>query len=88
MLEDGLHDVEDLKKEDQDNDLEDERKNNNLEDEKKDAIGAKYMKLINSVSFSDLSIYTVELSIKEHGRPEVKAAKISEVKNLLDYDIF
>ena len=38
--------------------------------------------------FSDLSIYTVELPIKEHGRPEVKAAKILKVKNLLDYDVF
>ena len=88
MLEDGLRDVEDLKKEDQDNDLEDERKDNDLEDEKKDTIGAKYMKVINSVSFSDLSIYTVELPIKEHGRPEVKVAKITEVKNLQDYDVF
>ena len=36
----------------------------------------------------DLSIYTIELPIKEHGRPEVKAAKITEVKNLQDYDVF
>ena len=51
-------------------------------------VEAKYMKVINSVYFLDLSIYTVELPIKEHGRPEVKAAKISEVKNLQDYDVF
>ena len=43
---------------------------------------------MNSVSFSDLSIYTVELPISEQGRPEVKEAKMAEVYNLLDYDAF
>ena len=51
MLKDGLRDADDLKKEDQDNHLEDEKKDDDLEDEKKDAIGAKYMKVINTVSF-------------------------------------
>ena len=46
------------------------------------------MKVVNSVLFSDISIYTVKLPIKEHGRPEVKEAKMLEVKNLLDYDVF
>ena len=46
------------------------------------------MKVVNSISFSDLSIYTVELPVSEHGRPEVKVAKMSEVRNLLDYDVF
>ena len=44
------------------------------------------MKVVNSVSFLDLSIYTVELPIKEQGRPEVKAAKILKVKNILYYE--
>ena len=52
MLEDGLWDVEDLKKEDQEN-TEDNEADGNLEDEKRDAIGAKYMKVISSMSFSD-----------------------------------
>ena len=59
-----------------------------LEDEEKDSIGAKYLKVVNSVSFSDIAIYTVELPVSEHGRPEVKEAKISEVNNLLDYEVF
>ena len=44
--------------------------------------------MVNSVSFSDLSIPTVKLSVSEHGRPEVKVAKTNEIKNLLDYDVF
>ena len=43
----------------------------------------KYLKVVNSVSFSDIAIYTVELPVSEHGRPEVKEAKMSEVNNLL-----
>ena len=34
------------------------------------------------VSFEDDCIYTVELPIYEHWRPEVKVAKKAEVKNL------
>ena len=30
----------------------------------------------------------MELPVSEHGRPEVKEAKIAEVNNLLDYDVF
>ena len=30
----------------------------------------------------------MELPISEHGRPKVKEAKISEVNNLLDYEVF
>ena len=35
-----------------------------------------------TVSLSDTCIYTVELPISEHWRPEVKVAKKAEVKNL------
>ena len=34
-----------------------------LKDKEKDVVGAKYLKVVNSVSFSDLSIYTVELLV-------------------------
>ena len=40
------------------------------------------------MAFSDLAIYTVELPVSEHGRPEVKEAKETEVENLLNYDVF
>ena len=53
-----------------------------------DNVGAKYLKLVNSVSFLDISMYTVELPVSEHRQPEVKEAKMAEVNNLLDYDVF
>ena len=76
MLENGLQDVDKLWNKD------------TLEDEEKDTIGAKYLKVVNSVSISDLSIFTVELPVSEHRRPQVKVTKMSEVRNLLDYVIF
>ena len=84
MLEDGLEDVENLMDPEKEK-LKDAMK---LADVTSDNIGTNYLKVINSVSFSDLSIYTVELPVSEHGRPEVKEAKMAEVNNLLDYDVF
>ena len=84
MLEDGLEDVENLMDPEKER-LKDAMK---LADVTSDNIGTNYLKGINSVSFSDLSIYTVELPVLEHGRPEVKEAKMAEVDNLLDYDVF
>ena len=77
MLEDGLQNVEDLmnKKED-------------TPEAELDTVGARYLKVVNSVSFSDVAIYTVELPVSEHWRPEVKEAKDTEINNLLDYDVF
>ena len=60
---------------------------NTLEFEK-DTPGAKYLKLENSVCFSDLCSYVVELSVSEHGRPKVKDTKKKEFKNLIDYATF
>ena len=40
-----------------------------------DVIAAKYLKLENSVSFLDYSIFTVELPVSEHKCPEVLEAK-------------
>ena len=84
MLKDGLEDVENL----MDPEKEIQRDAMKLADVTSDNIGTNYLKIINSVSFSDLSIYTVELPVSEHGRPEVKEAKMAEVNNLLDYDVF
>ena len=58
------------------------------EDLKEDGIVAKYLKLVNTVSFSELCNYTVELPVSQHGTPEVKAAKMNEIRNLKDYDTF
>ena len=84
MMEDGLEDVENL----MDPEKEMQRDAMKLADVTSDNIGTNYLKIINSVSFSDLSIYTVESPVSEHGRPEVKEAKTAEVSNLLDYDVF
>ena len=83
MLEDGLKDVERL----MDPEKEIQRDAMKLADVTYDNIGTNYLKVIKSVSISDLSIYTVELPVSEHGRPEVKEAKTAEVNNLLDYDV-
>ena len=57
-------------------------------DEEKDCIGAKYLKVVNHISFSDYAIFTVELPVQKQGTPKVKQAKEMEVKNLMDYDVF
>ena len=36
----------------------------------------------------DSCIYTIELPVSEHLRPEVKVAKKAEIKNLQDYKTF
>ena len=46
------------------------------------------MKVVNSISFSELWSYRVELPVAEHWRLEVNAGKKNEIKNLLDYDTF
>ena len=74
VFEDGLENVETLA--------------NSEKDAVLDNIGANYLKVVNHVSFSDVAIYTVELPISEHGTPEVKEAKMAEVSNLPDYDVF
>ena len=64
MLEDGLKDVESL----MDPEKEIQRDAMKLAVVTSDNIGTNYLKIINSVSFSDLSIYTVEHLVLEHGR--------------------
>ena len=84
MLEDGLSDGEDVL------DPEEETRQYAMKmiDAEKDNLGAQYLKVVNHMSFSDYSIYTVELPVSKHGTPEVKEAKMAEVSNLLDYEVF
>ena len=58
---------------------------NILADLNKDSIGAKYLKMSNSVSFSDSCSCVIELPVSEHWRPEVKLAKKNKIKNLTSY---
>ena len=59
-----------------------------LVDKDSDVVRTNYLKVINHAYFSDYGIYTVELPVSECGTPKVKEAKIAEVSNLLDYDVF
>ena len=84
MLEDGLEDVDKLI----DPDKEKQREAMKQADVDYDNVGANYLKEANSLSFADISIYTVELPVSEHGKPKVKEEKEAEINNHLDYDVF
>ena len=84
MLEDGLEDVETIIHEAK---LQ-KRDEMKQADVASDTIGTHYLKVENSVNFSDLAIYTMEVTVSEHGKPDVKEAKNTEVQNLLNYDVF
>ena len=58
------------------------------EDGLKDVIGAKYLKMANSVCFLETSVYVVEVPVRDHGKPEVKEAKEKEIQNLETYETF
>ena len=58
------------------------------EDRLKDIVGAKYLKVANSVCFLETSVYVVEVPVKEHGKPEIKEAKRKEIENLETYETF
>ena len=40
------------------------------------------------MDLSDLAVYSVELSVKEHGREDVKIAKKKEIENLESYGVY
>ena len=48
----------------------------------KDVIGAKYLKMVKNVCFSENSIDVVEVPVREHGKAEVIEAKEKEIENL------
>ena len=54
----------------------------------KDDVNTQKLTTPKFVSFEDACIYTLELPVSEHWRPEVKVAKKAEVKNLQDYKTF
>merc|ERR1712101_70152 len=57
-------------------------------DLKNDKIGTKYLQVEKSVYFMDYQIYSVEVPIKDHGKPEIVAAKNKEMKNLEFYETY
>ena len=44
---------------------------NLLSDLETDVVGVKYLKMTNSISFSEMCTYVIELSVSEHWRPKV-----------------
>ena len=46
------------------------------------------MKIENTECFDDISIYTVEVPVREHKMPEVIEAKEKEIENLEKYGVF
>ena len=46
-----------------------------------DVIGAKYLQVEKSVYFMDYEIFTVEVPVREHGKPEIVEAKENEIQN-------
>ena len=53
-----------------------------------DVIGAKYLQVEKSVYFMDYEIFSVEVPVKEHGKPEIVEAKNNEIENLKTYETF
>merc|ERR1712115_641846 len=53
-----------------------------------DVIGAKYLQVEKSVYFMDYEIFTVEVPVREHGKPEIVEAKENEIQNLKIYETF
>ena len=54
----------------------------------RDQIATFWMKLENHECFDDISVYTVEVPVREHKTPEVIEAKENEIKNLEKYGVF
>ena len=71
ILEDGLKDVESL----EDSKEEEKRDALKLADKTSDVVGTSYLKIINNVSFSDLSIYTVYQSMEDQTLKKLRLHK-------------
>merc|ERR1712243_204500 len=53
-----------------------------------DVIGAKYVQVEKSVYFMDYEIFSLEVPVKEHKKPEIIEAKNTEIENLRTYETF
>merc|ERR1712112_399306 len=65
-----------------------EIQNETRKDLQNDVIGAKYLQVEKSVYFMDHEIFTVEVPVKEHKKPEIIEAKNTETENLRTYETF
>ena len=55
---------------------------------RRDEVATFWMKIENEECFEDIAIYTVEVPVREHRRPEVSEAKQREIENLEKYGVF
>ena len=55
---------------------------------RKDEISTFWMKIENAECFDEIAIYTVEVPVREHKKPEVIEAKQREIENLEKYGVF
>merc|ERR1711954_371946 len=78
----------DDKIEDSETEKEEEDENEIRRDLQNDIIGAKYLQVEKSVYFMDYEIYSVEVPVKDHGKPEIVAAKNKEIENLKFYETY
>lgn len=54
----------------------------------RDKISTFWMKIENTKCFDDVTIYTVDVPVIEHKRPELIEAKDKEIENLEKYGVF
>ena len=55
---------------------------------RRDEISTFWMQVENSECFDEITIYTVEVPVREHKSPEVIDAKQKEIENLEKYGVF
>ena len=55
---------------------------------RREEISTFWMQVENSECFDEMAIYTVEVPVREHKKPEVIEAKNKEIENLEKYGVF
>ena len=55
---------------------------------RKEEISTFWMQMENLECFDEMTIYTVEVPVKEHNKQEVIEAKQREIENLEKYEVF
>ena len=74
--------------EEQNKEMEEKSEAVKMVDKAIDAIGAKYMKMEQTLYFLENAVFAVEVPVSEHNKPEVEEAKLKEIQNLEDYETF
>merc|ERR1712240_705404 len=89
IIQEDKNSENDDKKEESETEMEEiEDENEVRRDLQNDIIGAKYLQVEKSVYFMDYEIFSLEVPVKEHGKPEIIEAKDTEIKNLRTYETF